>query len=316
LKEDILVKESISDNDWILWDELCIVTKYVSFLSLSTWLGAYNKIPFVKKTLFVIKNNHSNRLIGGIAGLNVGFGRFKMLIFPSGPYVFGNENNIEKCREALIEHLSKIKCKIYLNIDNSIEINGFVQRRWRFKGIYTNPGIGLIDTSVSDFETLLIRMKAKTRRDIRASFRKQLEIHELKDTNEMKAIYNQFKENSLRNGYKIKPFWWYKSMWAAQIESGVSRFFYATKEKDVKGAIWVIKCGGAYHYLMGASKREKKDLLVGYRLQSEIMMLSIEERLDYYNISIGGPKSVEQFKDDFGRLKINLTKQYVGIFDK
>jgi hypothetical protein len=317
LGNDLYIKTVISGKEWDDWDRLCIKTKYVSFISQSTWLESFCKLPFIKKQLITISHkNNENDILGGIAGLRINFFILSIYIFPSGPYIFKNSQSEVSYISLLLNYLNNLKGKKYLCTEYSLsQINSkFTLKKWKFVGVYPFPGFGLVKILKPDFEDFLLTLKSTTRRDIRASFRKGIEVKEITDFRDLRLVYNQFKTNAIRNEYKIKPFWWYKKMWEKQLELGVSRFFLAVKDGDIKGAIWVMKGGQMYNYIMGASKREKMDLLVGYRLQAEIIQLSIQEGLSNYNISIGGPKGVEKFKDDFGREKINSTKQYACLF--
>lgn len=65
---------------------------------------------------------------------------------------------------------------------------------------------------------------------------------------------------------------------------------------------------------MGGSLKLKPRLDVGYAIQWGILGVSRRSNFNKYNISIGGPKGVEQFKDDFGREKLKRTNRYVGVF--
>ena len=312
----MFIRTANSKEDWELWDRKCLNSPFVSFISLSSWLAAFERIPFLNKYLVLLEENINQlNIVGGIAGLMVNIFGYSFYIFPSGPYIFDKAEYEKSYLKILFQFLVLKKRKIYLNSDYLLnEINSnFKAYKWKFPGLYPFPGFGLLNIPGTNLEDFISSRKSSTRRDIRASFRKGLEVLEIENKEDLIIIYRQLQQNAKRNNYRIKPFWWYKKMWSIQLDTGVGRFLYAIKDNDIKGAIWVIKCGQMYNYIMGASKRETRDLQVGYRLQAEMIKISIDEGLEFYNISIGGPKGVEKFKDDFGREKVKLTCQYASF---
>ncbi|RZJ27594.1 MAG: peptidoglycan bridge formation glycyltransferase FemA/FemB family protein, partial [Flavobacterium sp.] len=102
-----------------------------------------------------------------------------------------------------------------------------------------------------------------------------------------------------KNGYALRDWESFRSTLMALISKDSAKFIAAYKDNDLKGAILLVKSGNFYTYILGGSKKEKPDLLAGHFLQWEAIKLSLVEKADGYNISLGGSKGVVEFKNSF-----------------
>jgi hypothetical protein len=297
--------------DWNKWDGYIQNKKDSSFLNYSFWLNTYIVLPFlIKKIGFEIIVD--NRIVGGIVGIKIGFGKFSYIIFPAGPLFNAEIRLLEK--NSFFEFFFKdrsLKAKKiqFASEFDLITYNKNLHIGKAVKFVYLNSGYNLILLNETENEQL-VNFKSKVRRDINASLRKGLELEKVVNESDLVNVYNVFKQNAIESNYKIRPYWFYKKSWIASLKSGQSIFFMAMKDEQIKGAIWLIDCGKRLHYVMGGTIKEKPDLYVGYFLQWHAIKFSISKQYLTYNISVGGSEGVKQFKSDFGSFESFETKYY------
>ena len=78
-----------------------------------------------------------------------------------------------------------------------------------------------------------------------------------------------------------------------------AKFIGAFKDGNLKGAALTIESGNYNTYILGGTKKEKPDLLVGHFLHWEAIKYSFSKNLSGYNISLGGSKGVVDFKNSY-----------------
>ena len=308
-------------KDWNLWDQFVQEAYCCSFLNYSFWLDTYKKY-FLKKKLFLFFE--ANQLIGGAAALTLSIPFFKVWIFPASPYLL--PEHLGRYSSVLAGLVSIAKRESVTVLQQSIpyvpnrldaaalEVIQSGKKGKIVKKISHVAGLGKIDLPLETTE-LLQSMSAKARRDIRASGRKGLTLRMAANIEDLSNIYQLFLQNALEQGYKIRNWKAYSRPWLQSIRSGQSYFLMADLDGQLKGAIWLIDAGKHFTYVMGGTLKEKPDLLVGYFLQWEAMKLSINKGYDFYNISLGGSKGVNNFKDKFGRQSVDYFGSFIWIFN-
>jgi hypothetical protein len=298
-------------DNWNEWDEYIQNKKDSSFLNYSFWLNTYIVLPFlIRKIGFEIIVD--DRIIGGIVGIKIGFGKFSYIIFPVGPLFNAEITVVEKNSffEFFFKNRSLKAKKIQFASEfDLIAYNENLQIGKAVKFVYLNSGYNLIFLKETE-EEQLVNFKSKVRRDINASLRKGLVFKQVVSESYLIKVYEVFKQNAIESNYKIRPYWFYKESWIASLNSGQSIFFMAMKDEQIKGAIWLIDCGKRLHYVMGGTIKEKPELYVGYFLQWQAIKLSISKKYLTYNISVGGSEGVKQFKSDFGSVEVNDNNFY------
>jgi len=311
----IEIKKIRTSQEWELWDNFIYKLKFASFLSYSFWLNSYLIIPKLVRKVGFSLYFHGD-IVGGISGIQLGFWPFQITIFPSGPFFLESvsENHRVSFLDSVLSNASiKYSKIIQFASRKKIQIDQDFRNGKKVRGIYLDVGTGLIRVEENE-KSQLDSFKLKVKRDIKVSLNRNLTLKIVEEPEELYIVYNQFKKNALDNGYKIRPFWMYKKIWKKSLESKKSIFFLVYLNDQVKGAAWFIEAGEMFNYIMGGSSKEKPSLYVGYFIHWHIMKLSIERGYSCYNISIGGTKGVEAFKDDFGRAIVNSPSyQYKGI---
>lgn len=299
-------------EEWKRFAEMVETTDWASFTLHPDWLYGYEFLPFlIRKVGFFIYNNE-NQEIGGVSGIKYWLGKWKM-VYPSDP-IYIHDVSEEDKKEIWLLILKQSKVKTHVSSYLDLESIGLSKGKFP-KGIYPNPGIGVVHLKNST-EEYLNQLKYSVRRKINQG---KLEESSLKFTcvtnnSELREFYELLKTNALNAGYKIRPYLLLKFFWINGLKNKTMIFLKLSRNGQLVGCSVLIKTGNMINYIMGASDKKIQKLNAGYLLHLKGMDISRHFGYRYYNISIGGTSTVEKLKDDFGREKVNITKKYVGVF--
>lgn len=302
------------DKYWIdKWDQFIINNKCGSHLILSNWLESYKTYGFEYEIIICLENE---QIIGGFGAVIAKIAFFKFYILSYGPIISkGNEDKLNAILEYAGQSARKNNCcymevVIPYNLD-FINNQHLVEKKPdlvlfrdvflgnKFKYIYSSNGLNWIDLTHGDLEVFLIGLSTKARRNIRASERKELICKKITNSEEVRQVYKLFEENALRGNYAIRDWKSFGESLQKMINQNKAIILGAYKENNLKGAILLIESGRYYSFIMGGTKKEIPDVRAGQFLQLQAIKLSIQNRFDGYNISLGGSKGVIDFKNEF-----------------
>lgn len=309
------------ENYKIKWDNFINENENGSHLQLSTWLQSYSSYGFDYE-LFIIEEN--NEIIGGFGAVIAKILFFKFYIIPYGPIVKKeNASILSQLLKLIPQRATKLKAcycqvnfptfkKVDLILDyyKSMDEIGFKKGNF-FKYVYSSNGLNWLDLEkYNSTEEILLNFKSSVRRDIRNAERKNQIIKFATSQSEIKLAYDLCLENAKNNNYSLRDWNSFKSTIFDLIKNDSAKFITSYIGNDLKGAIFIVKAGNYYTYILGGTKKEKPDLLTGHLLQWEAIKLSYTEKCCGYNISLGGSDGVKEFKNNF------ITKQYLNEDDK
>lgn len=319
------------EPEWLQkWDDFQNSNSIGSHLQLSDWLDSYNSYGFDFEVCMVIENN---KIIGGFGAVIAKMFFFKFYIVSYGPIVINDSNLLNDLIQKVEYRAKELKtCYCQVNLPfakNGFEINDFYGKNLvlnnlkpfksgqLFKYVFPLNGYNWLDLKkYEDSESLLLDFKSSVRRDIRSSIRKGLEVRFLTSEIDVKQAYDLCLENASRANYYIRDWEAFKQTILNLIVKGNAKFLAAYKEDEMKGAIFLIKSGNFYTYILGGTKKEKPDLLVGHFLQWEAIKLSIHEKCRGYNLSLGGSYGVKEFKSSFNTVSIFFENgKYYKVID-
>lgn len=127
----------------------------------------------------------------------------------------------------------------------------------------------LLDLS-HDEETILDRMKPKTRYNIRLALRKGVEVRST-GMSGLSDWYDLYTETALRNGLHLNDIEYFRSLFAPRLEcndSDVSvKLLIAYFEKTPLAAMFLVQSSHRATYLYGASSSKMRNLMPTYALQ-------------------------------------------------
>lgn len=299
------------DAGWLAgWDKFVTNENRASHLLLSDWNRSFTSYGFDFEVCILTENG---KIYGGFAAVIAKVAMFKFYIVPHGPIIIpGSENQFNDLIDKVPErakHFNCCYCHISLPVsktENTHTYSSFENLTLRnakgghlFKYIYSAYGLNWIDLKGFDEESKLMSLKSSSRRNIRYSYRKDLELKSLTTKEEIEAGYALFTENSNQANYTIREWKDMKETLFNLNEKGNLKILSAYKDNEMKGAILLVKAGNYYTYILGGSKKETPDLGVGDFLQWEAIKLSLKSGFDGYNISLGGSKGVVEFKSGF-----------------
>lgn len=179
----------------------------------------------------------------------------------------------------------------------------------------------LVDLSLPE-EEVLANMKGETRRSIRSSAKKGVEVVEPGFEEAFEVFYSLTTVMSERTGSHIRRTREYLRdlTWSMQ-EADQGRFFIAQHGGTPLAVVYAFIFGEKLWYIFGASGNEKRNLRPTYLLQWEVISWAKERGVTYYDM-VGAPRpgslnedhplwGVYKFKSGFGG---ELT-EFVGCLD-
>ncbi|TRX34850.1 peptidoglycan bridge formation glycyltransferase FemA/FemB family protein [Flavobacterium sp. ZT3R18] len=305
------------DKQWLeRWDNFVQANDKGSHLVLSDWLRSYESYNFDFEVCLCLENNI---IIGGYGVVIAKVLFFKFYIVPFGPIVSkGHERDLNSLIDNVPKRAKKLKaCYSHITLPFSSVSNSHVypdfpqldslknaKQGHLFKYVYSSNGLNWVGLKGFDTETKIMSLKPSIRRNIRNSYRKGLDFEELGTSEKIKEGYQLFVENSKASNYTIRDWDEIKECLFALLEKDVLKMLGVYKNKELKGAVLLLKSGNYLTYVLGGSKKEMPDLRTGDLLQWEAIKMSLKYGFDGYNISLGGSKGVVDFKNSFNTEQI------------
>lgn len=298
------------------WDHYVQTNDRGSHLMLSDWLNSYASYNFDYEVGICLQNN---KIVGGFGAVIAKVFFLKFYIVPYGPIMnAGYENELNSLIQQLVKRATYYKsCYCHITLPFAPNENTHVfyktpkldtlqtaQKGHLFNHVYSSNGLNWVDLKGFDVETKIMSLKSSIRRNIRNSYRKELEFIELDNKEKIKECYELFIQNSNTANYSIREWDEIKESLFALLKKDLLKMLCVYKNKELKGAIMLIKSGNYFTYVLGGSKKETPDLRTGDFLQWEAIKTSLKNGFDGYNISLGGSKGVVEFKNSFNTEEI------------
>ena len=290
------------------WDKLVLSDENSSFNQLSDRIFTYEKYGLKTELLLCIDSNEE--IILGSNNIIANFGGVKMYLCSYGPTFRENTNhNRDKEIEEFLLHFQERAKRLRAFASQiTIPTNTNINIESRFGSIFDfiprHECVNLVNLKDNnkrtlDIENIISTFLPKGRRDVRASLRKGLSCKIAKSEAEIKEGYNCFVTNSKNKGYSVRTWNEMREFLIESIKKETSYLLTAWYEDEIQGAILIERSCNMLNYTMGGVYRHHPDLLTGYYLQLEAILLSSKLNLSYYNISAGGPPEVKHFKGMF-----------------
>jgi len=175
----------------------------------------------------------------------------------------------------------------------------------------------LIDLSQSE-ETLLARMKQKTRYNIRLATRKGVEIR-IGDISDLAELYSMYAKTALRDGFVLREPDYYLDVWTTFLNSGMATPMIAFVDGAPVAAVIIFHFAGKAWYLYGMSRVEHRDKMPNHLLQWEAILRAKAEGCAIYDfwgapdqfIETDSMWGVYRFKEGYG----GEVTRYIGAWD-
>jgi lipid II:glycine glycyltransferase (peptidoglycan interpeptide bridge formation enzyme) len=163
-----------------------------------------------------------------------------------------------------------------------------------------------IDLTLSE-EDMLMRMKSKTRYNIRLAARKGVTVR-TGGIDDIDLLYRMYAHTSVRDDFLIRDKTYYDLVWRTFFSSGLAEPLIAEVESQPVGAVVIFRFGGRAWYIHGMSLDEHREKMFTYLLQWEAMLRSKTAGCTAYDLW-GAPDTfsgddpmwgVYRFKDGLG----------------
>jgi peptidoglycan pentaglycine glycine transferase (the first glycine) len=127
----------------------------------------------------------------------------------------------------------------------------------------------------ADDATLLARMKPKTRYNIRLAERRGVAVRS-GSIDDLAAFYALYEITSRRDGFLIRPFAYYRDVWARFLAAGRGQLLLADVAGETIAGLFLFVFGPTAWYMYGASGDAHRESMPGHLLQWHAMRLARE----------------------------------------
>jgi len=251
---------------------------------------------------------------------------------PKGPITDWADAEATQALLEAMHHLCRQRRAILLKIEPDVAKNPTLAQRLTGLGFRASPQTIqprctiLLDLT-PDPETILARMKSKTRYNIRLAARKGVTVRE-GTAEDLPGFYRLMRTTGERDGFGIHGDSYYESAYQLFVPQGLAKLFLATFEDQVLAGIMAFAFGQRAWYMYGASSDEHRNLMPNYLLQWEAIQWAKEHGCLTYDLwgipdeeeavleseflkRSGGLWGVYRFKRGFGGQVVH----YLGAYD-
>jgi len=176
----------------------------------------------------------------------------------------------------------------------------------------------VLDLSPS-LDTLLSKMKSKTRYNIRYAQRKGVQVQQVKEKGQLSVFYCLLQETAQRDRFTIRSLSYFEAIWDHLIQAGLAKVFLAYHEATPLAGAICFRLGSRAWYVYGASSSEQRNLQASHLIQWEMIKWAKGTGCTVYDFrGVSGDLRPEhplyglyRFKEGFGA----QLETYVGEFD-
>ncbi len=228
---------------------------------------------------------------------------WKLAYTPRGPiFPFQDIERSTQLLERLQEEARRRRA-LFLKIDPDVALdneNGQALREWlAAHGWRFSPqqiqfrNTALLDLSADD-ETLLARMKQKSRYNIRLAARKGVQVRP-GDQGDFPSFYKLYEETAKRDGFLIRPYAYYETSWRLFLQEGMGMLLlaYLPAEKAPVAGIFLFLMDKKAWYMYGASSNRGRKYMPNYLLQWEAMRRVKANGVIHYDLW-GAPEQLHE----------------------
>lgn len=225
---------------------------------------------------------------------NVFAARISILYAPKGPLLDWENESLRKQVFDDLESFAKRQGAIFLKIDPDIVLGygvdlsnsdqGIASEMKRRGWVESQEQIQFKNTVVVDLseseESILMRMKQKTRYNIRLAEKKGV-ILRVGKLGDLENLYQMYAETSVRDGFVIRDESYYMTVWNTFMQSQVSSLkspiavpLIAEVDNEPVAAIFLFMFAGRAYYVYGMSRDVHREKMPTYLLQWEAMKIA------------------------------------------
>ncbi|MDY6846908.1 MAG: peptidoglycan bridge formation glycyltransferase FemA/FemB family protein [Chloroflexota bacterium] len=312
--------------------------------ALQTWQWGQVKSRFGWQPHHLLWRNENGEVVASVlvlqrridlAGLPIGM---SVMYAPRGPLLDWSDAALVKKVLDDLQRFAEQKKVIFLKIDPDLPIGygipgdekdelnpigeavkqSLKARDW----VFSEEQIQFKNTVVVDLkgdqDEMLMRMKSKTRYNIRLAERRGVRVRP-GGIEDIDLLYSMYAHTAVRDDFLIRGKEYYRAVWEHFFADGLAEPLIAEVAGSPVGAVVIFRFGGRAWYIHGMSLNEHREKMFNYRLQWEAMLYS--KRAGCYQYDMwGAPDTFDEsdplwgvyrFKDGFG----GLVHRTLGAWD-
>lgn len=147
------------------------------------------------------------------------------------------------------------------------------RRGWRLSAEQIQFKNTVLLDLTADEETLLARMKPKTRYNIRLAARRGVAVRP-GGSEDLAAFYHLYRITAQRDGFIIRPFAYYRDVWSQFLAAGRAHLLLAELEGQPIAGLLMFVFGHTAWYMYGASDNAHRERMPSHLLQWEAIRLA------------------------------------------
>lgn len=246
---------------------------------------------------------------------------------PRGPLLKWDQESLRRQVLEDLEEFTRKKRSIFLKIDPDLPLgfgipgeisaedhqvglavqNELIARGW----VFSEEQIQFRNTVTVDLtgteDELLMRMKSKTRYNIRLAGRRGVRVRP-GGSEDIDLLYQMYAHTALRDDFTIRSKVYYQVVWDTFFKAGLAEPLIAEVEDQPVGAVVIFRFGNRALYMHGMSLDAHREKMFNYLLQWEAMLRARAAGCQRYDLW-GAPDEfteddplwgVYRFKDGFG----------------
>jgi peptidoglycan pentaglycine glycine transferase (the first glycine) len=216
--------------------------------------------------------------------------RLRLFYVPRGPMLDWSDPVLRECVLDDLQTLARRQGAIFIKIDPEVCLGMGVpgtpeaaddprgvgmlaslkERGWLFSDEQVQfRNTVLIDLALPE-ETLLSRMKQKTRYNIHLAGRKGVTVRAA-GLSDLSMLFKMYAETSIRDGFVIRDQAYYEYTWGTMLQDQMADILVAEVEGQAVAAVVVFRFAGKAWYLNGMSRDLHREKMPNYLLQWEAM---------------------------------------------
>jgi len=260
----------------------------------------------------------ADRPLAAVAMLTRRLGRLPLAVayVPKGPTLDWSDAAAVAGALASIEHAARRQGALFVKIDPDVPADAAyasaVQQTLQARGWHpSSEQIQFRNTMLIDLideeEALLGRMKPKWRYNIRLAGRRGVQVR-AGGPDDLATFYALYAETSARDGFLIRPYSYYQTIWEAFLSAGQGHLLLAAAEGQIIAGVFLLRFGPTAWYFYGASGARGRNLMPNHLLQWEAMRWARAQGCTVYDLW-GAPDTLSEqdplwgvyhFKEGFG----------------
>jgi peptidoglycan pentaglycine glycine transferase (the first glycine) len=194
---------------------------------------------------------------------------------PKGPVLDWSDAALVEQVLRRIQEEARRRNTIFVKIDPDVRADSptgqavqslLVRQGWRASGEQIQFRNTMLTDLTPDEETLLANMKPKWRYNIRLAERRGVVVRD-GTAADLPAFYRMYAETGERDGFLVRPYPYYESIWRQFLAGGLAHLLLAELDSGFVAGLMLFRFGETAWYFYGASMANGRDAMPNHALQ-------------------------------------------------